>query len=211
MSRVVRLAGETRRLLARVWRDHARPPLMIDPRAIKDVTRALRSKIADDVLAILAAEGRTPAALPALTGELATFFDATYGRGSWRSELEFDHVVFARLPGDESEPLFASFRRGPSTFALWDARRPQRGGTPLTLAAYVSRTWTGVEAISDPEVAAFAPVIEAPPPPPLRQVSHPSFGVGTVLDRRDGKLRIDFGPHGVKVIGEKYIKSIVND
>jgi hypothetical protein len=205
MAHVLRITPETRRLLAAVWRAKGKPPLTIHPDQVADAAKELRVVIPDDVVAIVIAEGRLIGALPALTLEVTTYFDATHGKGKWRGELEFDHVVFARLPSDDSEPLYASFRRGSAELALWDVRRPTRGGVKATLAEYLARGGTTGTATAE-EVAAFQPVIDLPPPPPPRRVTHPTFGTGTVLEKKDGKLRIDFGAHGVKVIAEKFVR-----
>lgn len=204
MARELRITEETRGVLACVWQLKAKPSLVIDTAAVAAVKDALKCTVPDEVLALFAAEGASLAVMPALTLEVTTFFDATHGKGHWRTELQFDHVVFARLPSDDAEPLYASFRRGDSpTLALWHARSPQPGGIAITIEDYAKRRWGEL-----PEVdgRAFKPVVDLPPPPPARQVIHPTFGQGRVLDQRDDKLRIDFGAAGIKTIAERFVK-----
>ncbi len=205
MAREMRITEESRGVLARVWHLKAKPSLVIDTGAVDAVKDALKCIVPDEVLAIFAAEGASLAVMPALTLEVTTSFDASHGKGHWRTELGFDHVVFARLPGDDSEPLYASFRRGASpSLALWDVRKPQQGGIALTTADYVKRRWGELKAV---ESKAFKPVVDLPPPPPARQVVHPTFGEGIVLDQRDDKLRIDFGAAGIKLLAERFVKT----
>ncbi len=205
MAREMRITEETRGVLARVWQLKAKPSLVIDTAAVAAVKDALKCTVPDEVLALFAAEGASLAVMPALTLELTTSFDATHGKGHWRSELQFDHVVFARMPSDDSEPLYAAFRRGDSpTLSLWDARRPQPGGQPITIEDYTKRRWGELAAVN---AKPFVPVIDLPPPPPARQVIHPTFGEGTVLDQRDDKLRIDFGAAGIKLLAERFVKT----
>ena len=205
MARELRITEETRAALARVWQLKAKPSLVIDTGAIDAVKDALKCTVPDEVLALFVPEGASLAVMPALTLEVTTSFDATHGKGHWRTELGFDHVVFARLPSDDSEPLYASFRRGAEpTLALWDARKPQPGGQPITIEDYAKRRWGELAAVN---AKSFVPVIDVPPPPPARKVVHPTFGEGTVLDQRDDKLRIDFGSSGIKTIAERFVKA----
>lgn len=59
---------------------------------------------------------------------------------------------------------------------------------------------------TDEELAEFRPVILRKAAS-TRRVVHAKFGEGTVLRALEGKLEIDFGEHGVKVLAEKFVKN----
>src|SRR5688572_3118389 len=101
MPRTISLDATARDLLARVWRDHGRPTLVLDRRAVAEIETGLRTKLRDDVLAILVAEGRLPGTIAELTEFVTAGFGGMFGP-TWNRQLDFDHVIFTRLKTDDS-------------------------------------------------------------------------------------------------------------
>ena len=216
MSAAVALAPALRARLAAVWHDAGRPTLRIDPDALASVAKELRSKVPELVLAILVAEGRSLGQLVTLTSDVVAFYEASEVPG-WRRATKFDHVAFAELtaPGSAA-PVYACFARTSDSaraeLVSRDLRKPGEGGAPLSdLDAYLQRRaqLSGREpgAVSDDAVAAFQPVVAAAPTAAPTVVRHPKFGEGKLLERIDGgKLRIDFGAAGVKVLAASFVE-----
>lgn len=216
--RHLELSSKDRDLLAAVWERAGRPSLHVDPVDVEGASEALRTAIPDLILAILIAEGRTPGDLVRLTHSIVSFYEAS-GRSDWRRATKFDHIAFAELPsGDASEPVFGCFARTKSPAKLelvaWDLRRPGQGGEPLAdLGAYLQRREGAPGRRARALVgdgSAFRPVVEraAPPPQDVALVHHAKFGEGKVIERLgDGKLRIDFGANGIRVLAASFVTS----
>ncbi|MDC3962243.1 hypothetical protein [Polyangium jinanense] len=214
--RHLELSSKDRDLLAAVWERAGRPSLRMDPVDVEGASEALRTAVPDLILAILIAEGRTPGDLVRLTQSIVSFYEAS-DRGDWRRATKFDHIAFAELSSrDASEPIFGCFARTKSPAKLklvaWDLRRPRQGGEPLAdLGAYLKRreeaAGQGARApIGDS--SAFRPVVErvAPPPQDVALVHHAKFGEGKVIEQLgDGKLRIDFGTNGIRVLAASFV------
>jgi hypothetical protein len=208
--RALWLSATERERLASVWAANGRGPLRIDPADLLAASNALRSEVPDLVLAILIAERRSLGQLAMLTESVRSYYAAS-GERDWERAVKLDHVAFAELTEAASaEPVYACFQRtrDPKSVKLvaWDLRKPIGGGAELRdvdeyLARRLSRPAAGIPAASPEVVSAFQPVIESAPAPPPAVVHHPKFGEGKVIERLEGgKLRIDFGPSGIRVL-----------
>ncbi|CAN5171885.1 hypothetical protein BH09MYX1_BH09MYX1_08800 [soil metagenome] len=210
-ERSLDLSPPDRDLLASVWERSGKPPLRVDPADVASAAEAVSQPIPDLILAILIAEGRNPGAVVELTQKITTFYDAGDHR-DWRRASQFDHVAFAELvTDDESEPVYACFARSDDptkvSMVAWNLREPGRGGVPFVdLGAYVAQRDPNVSASRNG--AEFRPVVCGAPKPVAGTalVEHKKFGEGRVVEElEDGKLRIDFGEHGVRVLASSFV------
>ncbi len=94
---------------------------------------------------------------------------------------------------------------------VWDLKAASLANEVIgesTLEAYCRMRWN----LSEEDLAAeddWKPVLLAEQPPPQRAVSHPKFGVGTVLaEPEPGKLKVDFGAAGVRVLAARFVTEV---
>jgi hypothetical protein len=172
------------------------------PAAIEEAEAIFHTAIPYDVLAVLAIEQRSLHDLFAITGEAREYYDTTE-RGL-AEYLELDHVVlFARLPGDPSEPRYAGFdkttSRDRASIVDWVLRKPSVGRNPWTLAGYLEERWQLVRG----DAPGFALLIEAPPEV-VEYATHAKFGRGRVVSRGDGKAVVEFAD-GKRMLAERFL------
>jgi hypothetical protein len=165
---------------------------------IAAVERHLGRRIPPLLGAVLAVSGTPPFRLIELDEELERFYRAEDQPG-WRKAAGFDHLAF--VGWGEWPRQYGCFdrRARPAIFSL-------KSGTfeTASLADIVTRAWPGVlPGVGELVVEVVGPVAAAP-----RRVLHPTFGEGTVIGAAAGKLTIDFGPHGHKVLLARFVRDL---
>jgi hypothetical protein len=175
----------------------------LDATLLQDAEEHLQSVIPDDVVALLAIEGRTAGDLVRLTHEIRTYYEVT-DRNAIRT-LKFAHIAAARLNEvDSPEPFYLAFARTKdrraSTVVEWILRKPAPGAHAYDLERYV-REFHGVTAATGacpPRVLIADPVVAE------EFVVHAKFGRGKVMQRRDGKVTVAFAD-ATRVLAERFV------
>ncbi|MFT3692219.1 MAG: hypothetical protein QM831_03695 [Kofleriaceae bacterium] len=176
------------------------PALRLAEQPIRDAEKVLKSVIPNDIIALLAIEGRTAGDLVQLTSGVRTFYKATE-RGLIE-QLKFAHVMVRQINDDDSEPIFAAYRvtkdREASQLVRWNVRKPSPGEHPYSLESYV-RQIHGITAPRGPQ-----PPLVTLAKPEAEYVTHPKFGRGKVLRRGEGKVTVEF-TDTTRTLGESFV------
>lgn len=218
------ISASLRALLARLREARGAPAheAALDRGAVLDAERELGSVIPDAVLALLAAIGRTPAALvdeTALLHDYAQSFEPparSTARLAIRGLVALDH--WGEWP--VSSLVYAkSDDRSLDRFATWDWKRWVRlPGAETDLAAFVRFRYGGLGADGEPldldrppsrdALDGFAPALVTPEPPPERWVRHPKLGVARVVRELGDKTEIQLESGAIKVFLTRALEPI---
>jgi len=181
----------------------APPSITVDMRALADAEDALRSVIPDDVVALLAIEGRSFVALVDLT----QFIRAFYASGSQVNRPIFAHVAFAVTNDSADEPVYAAFaktkQRDHAELVEWTLVKPGPGAAPYSFERYV-RDVHHIEG-APPLDAALPEITVAMPSRAEELVVHAKFGTGRVTSRHDGKVTVAFAD-ATRTLAEAFVK-----
>lgn len=199
----VDLAPEVATQLGRLAAKLGRPAAVtVDPALVEAAEAELRTAIPFEVLAVLGVENRTLAGLAYWTAEIDAFYAAD------EAPIRFPHVAFAQIVGTPedwtAEPCFAAFartaERATARLVRWDVRKPDRDGTPYSLAQYLVERH---ELLPRGKAAPLELTIAAPPVVE-RWATHTKFGRGRVLARGEGKTKIEFAD-GVRTLADNFL------
>lgn len=207
----VDLTPDTRALLGRLAKRLGRPlSAAIEPELVLAAEEELGARIPLEVLALLAAEGRLPGDLFALTDGIRAFYAA---QDHDLGELAFDHVAVALLSdldfagGWGAEPVFAIVRRqddraAPPRYARYELRNPTPNGTPYSLAEYLAERHHMVLGAVAGEAFDFALAKAAVN---AEVVTHAKFGRGKVTARGEGKVTVAFDDGTTRTLAERFV------
>lgn len=208
----IELAPTTRSLLGRLAKRQGRPLSgAIEPELVAAAEEELGAPIPLEILALLAAEGRAPGDLFALTDGIRAFYAA---QEHDLGEVAFDHVAFAMLTETDftgmwsAEPVFAIVRRqrdraAPPRYARWELRHPTPNGVPYSLEEYLAeRHHMVLGAVAGPELFDFA-IAKAAVNAPI--VTHAKFGRGRVIGRGEGKVTVAFDDGTTRTLAERFV------
>jgi hypothetical protein len=200
MDEIIQCDAEVATLLVQLrralWRSSQ--PARLDSRVVEDAIEKL-GPLPSELLAYCAAIG-SMAMLLSENDELVAFYTANEQAG-WDRELG-DFLAFDSW-GDwpRSYAMYAPSERAFGIFALKTTTLQRMP----TLAAMVATRLDSPTAPTAEELATFQPSIHRVQLA-ARRVVHAKFGTGTVLAAREGKLEIDFGEHGIKLLAERFVK-----
>ncbi len=188
-ARVLSISAELRRDLLRLRRALGVTGAPEVPTASVDaIVETLRCRVPDEVLATLAALGRTPDAMIGLLDELDEFFAANE-QPDWKTLSSFDHVPF--LAWGEYPRVYACFGRSDQTIDQIDTKTASFSRDPHTVSAMLRWAWPDVdfEAEATPEGAFVPRIVDVPQ---TTAVSHPKFGPGTVVEDLGDRAKVKF-------------------
>jgi hypothetical protein len=179
----------TRRLLVRLRRELWRTsqPTVLDGETVDNAAR-MYGPIPDELLAYCAAIG----SMTMLLADNAEIRDEHPSIG--------DSIAF-----DAWGDSYAIYSPNSHMFAVLDRNTSALDHCSSIADVLLRRLDSDGESPSDEDLAAFQPVI-ARAATNARRVVHAKFGTGTVLRSLEGKLEIDFGEHGIKVLAERFVK-----
>lgn len=176
-----------------LWRNE-QPPVLAGEVVDRAVDKC--GPLPDELLAYCAAMG-SMAMLLSDEEELELFYRGQ-DEPDWRSRSSFgDHVTFDAW-GDWPR-TYAVYSPSERSFGLFHLKTGTLDRVPSLEHLVAQR----VEAA--PEAAEFHPVVRRAEIR-HRRVVHAKFGTGTVVESLEGKLRIDFGEHGIKVLAERFVQ-----
>lgn len=199
MDAIITCDAEVRAVLVQLRRElwRSSQPAHLDSRVVEDAVAKL-GPLPGELLGYCAAIG-SMAMLLSENDELAAFYTANEQAG-WDRELG-DFLAFDAW-GDWPRS-YAMYSPSERVFGIFDLKTTSLERMP-TLAAMVTRRIDTSTPPTAEELATFQPTVGRPQIA-VRQVVHAKFGTGTVLAAREGKLEIDFGEHGVKLLAERFV------
>lgn len=195
---------------------------VLDAAAIEAIEKLKGVSLPADVLGYVAAltdtsnrETSNPLyeAVQGLEDEIDGFYAAADPpQPQWRRRSKFDHVVFDAW-GDWPR-FYTAYACGPADgkpFAVFDLKAMAFTSRFESLMELLDRRWGAPPTDANAEeLAAFAPAIlrRHPVERAERTVVHKKFGRGVVLREVDGKLQIDFGANGIRLLASSFVESV---